>query len=111
MRRMTMAVMALVAALGGAAVLPTGAEAAQPVTRAEMGQPPVQPVQYYGDHRPYDGGGWASRHHWREHRRARDEARIAEAARREAYQIERERAERRAWRQAQRQHYSYYRGW
>jgi hypothetical protein len=111
MRKTTMAVMALAAALGGGAVMPTGAEAAQLVARREMVHSAAQPVQYYGDHRPNDRGGWGGRHHWREHRRARDEARIAEAARREAYQIERERAERRAWRQAQRQHYSYYRGW
>ncbi len=52
----------------------------------------------------------------REWRQQRDEARIAEAARREAWHIEQEREQRRAWRHAQReQQYGhgpgFYRGW
>lgn len=63
-------------------------------------------AQYYAQ--PYDqapawnGGYDDRRERWREHRRERDEARIAEAARREAAQIDAEREQRRAWRRQMR---------
>ncbi len=61
-------------------------------------------IQYWGTApRPWDGGEWERRQRRREWRAWRDEARIAEAARREAWRIEREREERRAWRHVQRQ--------
>ena len=72
-------------------------------------QPAAEPVQYYQDwHGPrhFD----ERRYHRRQLRRAHEEERIAEAARREAWRIERERAERRAWRHAQRERFGYYRG-
>ena len=107
MRRWTMAAL-VVAALGGAAAAPsaTAVTAAPGVSRdAAL----LHTAQYYGE-RPY-GGDRGPRHRWREHRRARDEARIAEAARREAYRIQQERAYRRAARHARRDHYGHYRGY
>jgi hypothetical protein len=58
-------------------------------------------------------GSTAAREEWREQR---DEARIADAARREAWRIEQDSEQRRTWRQAQReQQYGYgtgyQRGW
>jgi hypothetical protein len=75
---------------------------------------PVRTAQYYSpgpQYRPDDG--WERRRQWRELRRERDEARIAEAARQEAWRIEQEREQRRAWRREQRYGYApgYYRGW
>ncbi len=59
--------------------------------------------QFYGA-RPYWGDdGGERRRQWREWRRARDEARIAEAARREASRVEQERKQRWAWRRAMRE--------
>ena len=78
MRRWTMAALA-VAALGGtAAQVPSTAAAAQVSPDAAL----LHTAQYYGE-RPYRGD-WGPRHRWREQRRAHGEARIAEAARREA---------------------------
>ena len=111
MRRITMATMALVAGLSGTAGS-TPAAAGEGSMVHGMPHSAALLVQYYGDYRePYGRGNWSGRHQWQERRRARDEARIAEAARREAYEIERERADRRAWRHAQRHLHSYYRGW
>ncbi len=111
MRRWTMAAL-VVAALGGAAATPSAAAvAAAPGVSRDAAL--MHTVQYYGEYyseRHY-GGDWGPRHRWREHRRARDEARIAEAARREAYRIEQERAYRRAARHARRDHYGHYRGY
>ena len=73
MRRWTTAAL-VVAALGGAAAAPsaTAVTAAPGVSRdAAL----LHTAQYYGE-RHY-GGDWGPRHRWREHRRARDEARIA----------------------------------
>ncbi len=107
MRRWTMAAL-VVAALGGAAATPSAAVvAAAPGVARDAAL--LHNAQYYGE-RPY-GGDWGPRHRWREHRRARDEARIAEAARREAYRIQQERAYRRAARHARRDHYGHYRGY
>ncbi|HYI84303.1 MAG TPA: hypothetical protein VEX11_13960 [Acetobacteraceae bacterium] len=69
----------------------------------------AEQVQYYPDwhaRRDWDERRW----HLREQRRAYDEERIAEAARREAWRIERERAERRAWRHAQRERHWHHNG-
>ena len=71
--------------------------------------PALQPVQYWGSgpQQVWDGG-WDRRAQWHEWRRERDEARIAEAARREAWRIEQEREQRRAWWRAQREQSYYY---
>ena len=101
----------IAATLGGmAGLLPSPASATQATTLVGGSRHLAQPAQYSGEQRRYDGG-WDQRREWREHRRAREEARIAEAARREAYRIEQERAERRAWRHVQPERDGYYRGY
>lgn len=107
-----MVAMALAAALGGAAAVSSPAEAAGAQRPHQMQHAAVQPVHYDGRH----GGPQYARHrdsqrHWQAAQRARDQARIAEAARREALRIERERAARQAWHDTRRQQYSQYRGW
>ena len=114
MRRNTMAaavatVAAVFAAAGG------GALAAQPI--APLGASPhaaAEQVQYYYPDwqgpRGFPGDFEERRWHRRQQRRAYEEERIAEAARREAWRIERERAERRAWRHAQRERYWHHQG-
>ncbi len=57
-------------------------------------QVPGYDAQGYGSGQP----GWRQRQEWR---RARDEARIAEAARQEAWRIQQEHEQRREWRRAQ----------
>jgi uncharacterized membrane protein YhiD involved in acid resistance len=109
MRRLTMAALAAAAALGVTAVAPNAATAASASAPSMIIEAVVHTVQYYGPRHHYDGHR-ARHRHWREHRRAREEARIADAARREAHRIEQERAARRAWRHAGRDHYGYYRG-
>ena len=96
--------MAAAAALVGAATLaPTPTPAAEPEVAPVAVPLLLHPAQFYGA-RPYWGdGGGERRRQWREWRRARDEARIAEAARREAWRIEQERKQRRAWRRAMRE--------
>lgn len=95
-----MIAMAAAAALVGAAP-----SASTPAFAADGGvaaiAPPslLRPVQFYGD-------DWERRHR-REWRRERDERRIEESARREAWRIEREREERRAWRRAVRGQHGY----
>jgi hypothetical protein len=107
MRRWAMAAL-VVAALGGTAAAPSAsAAAAAPGVSREAAM--LHAAQYYGE-RPYRGD-WGPRHRWREHRRAHDEARIAEAARREAYRIQQGRAYRHAARHARRDHYGPYRGY
>lgn len=54
-----------------------------------------------------DQDHWERRRAWREMRRQQDEARIQEAARREAMRIEAERESRRAWWRAQREQQGY----
>jgi len=108
MRRWTLAAL-VAAALGGAAVEAPGAAAAASAPGL-IGEAGLHAVQYYGPRHRYDDHR-ARHRHWREHRRARDEARIAEAARREAYRIQQERAYRRAARHARRDHYGHYRGY
>lgn len=118
MRRMiaTAAAAALVAA---GSLPPTPASAAQAATAPVAAASPLHPVQFYGANPYYGDDGWERRRQWREWRQERDEARIAEAARREAYRIEAEREQRRAWRRAVREQHGYgpahqfgpYRGW
>ena len=117
--RKTMMTMIAGAALGLSALAPASgsaapAAAAAPVAPSEM----VHTVQYWGagPPQPWDDG-WERRHQWRAWRQQQDEARIAEAARREAWRIEQERQQRRAWWRAQREQQSfggygpgYYRG-
>ncbi|CAA9283931.1 MAG: hypothetical protein AVDCRST_MAG08-4035 [uncultured Acetobacteraceae bacterium] len=101
-RTMMAAVAAVLTAMGGAAAAPA-------VAPLDVGRHAAEPAQYYPA--PYGYGDFEERRHYRRQlRRAHEEERIAEAARREAWRIERERAERRAWRHAQRERHGYYRG-
>ena len=106
-----MVAMALAAALGGAAAVSSPAEAAGAQRPHQMQHAAVQPVHYDGRHGPQYARHRDSQRHWQAAQRARDQARIAEAARREALRIERERAARQAWHDTRRQQYSQYRGW
>ncbi len=106
--RMALAAVAVLAATGGALAAPPIASPEQPRHAA------AEQVQYY-QYQPYPD--WQAprdfeERRWlrRQERRAYEEERIAEAARREARRIEIERAERRAWRHAQRERFGYYRG-
>ncbi len=119
MRRSLMAV-AAAGALVGAAMAPAPAPASPAAAAPVAGSRLFHPVQFYGAGPHWGDDGWERRRQWREWRRERDEARIAEAARREAWRIEQEREQRRAWRRAMReQHYGYgpaygyghHRGW
>ena len=96
--RMALAAAAVLAATGGALAAPPIASPEQPRHAA------AEQVQYY-QHPDWRGPRdfEAERWHRRQQRRAYEEERIAEAARREAWRIERERSERRAWRHAQRE--------
>ena len=112
-------VMAMAAAavlVGAATVAPTHAPAAQAAAAPVLAPQSLHPVQFYGAGPYYGDDGWERRRQWREWRRERDEARIAEAARREAWRIEQEREQRRAWRHARREQRfgyapSFQRGW
>lgn len=93
-----LAATAFLAATGGALAAPAIAPPGTPRHAA------VERVQYHRHPdwrgpRGFEGERW----HRRQQRRAYEEDRIAEAARREAWRIERERAERRAWRHARRE--------
>ena len=102
-------VMAMAAAavlVGAATVAPTPAPAAQAAAVPVLAPQSLHPVQFYGAGPYYGDDGW-ERRQWREWRRERDEARIAEAARREAWRIEQEREQRRAWRHAMREQYGF----
>lgn len=108
MRRTVMAMLAAVA-LNSIALAPFSASAA-PARGASIAlDDAVHNAQYWGP-RSYDGG-WERRQQWQEWRRERDEARIAEAARREAWRIEQEREQRRAWRHQYGYGPRYNRGW
>lgn len=97
------------AALAAAAVLATtgGVLAAPRIASPETPRyATAERVQYYQHPdwrgpRDFEGERWSRR----QQRRAYEDERIAEAARREAWRIEPERAERRAWRHAQREWY------
>ena len=100
MRRSVMALAAAAALVGTTAMAPTSAPAAQPSAVPIAAPESVHPVQFYGAGPHWGDDGWERRRQWREWRQRQDEARIAEAARREAWRIEREREQRRAWRRA-----------
>ena len=110
-RRTTFGIMTAVALAASFGTAPASAAPPHSVPQA------IQPVQYYGAAPQYRDDGWDQRRAWQERREARDEARINEAARREALAIEREREERHAWRHAQREQqwggygYNERRGW
>ena len=106
-----MVAMALAAALGGAAAVSSPAEAAGARRPHQMQHAAVQSVHHDGRHGPQYARHRDSQRHWQAAQRARDQARIAEAARREALRIERERAARQVWHDTRRQQYSQYRGW
>jgi len=97
--RQTLMTMVATAALGSVILAPLTASAAPAGAARGAAVSAVHTVQYWTPS-PYDGG-WERRQAWREWRRERDEARIAEAARREAWRIEQEREQRRAWREQQ----------
>ena len=63
----------------------------------------VRTVQYWVAGPQNADEDWERRRQWREWRRQQDEARIAEAARREAMQIKQEREQHRAWWRAKRE--------
>lgn len=94
------------AALVGAATLAPSPAAAAPAAA----ESPLHPVQFHGATPFHGDDGWERRRQWREWRQERDEARIAEAARREAWRIEAEREQRRAWRRAMREQHGYNHG-
>jgi Spy/CpxP family protein refolding chaperone len=94
--------------VGTAAMAPTSAPAASAAASAAIAAPGLlQPVQFYGAGPHWGDDGWERRRQWREWRQQRDEMRIAEAARREAWRIEQEREERRAWRRAMREQHGH----
>jgi hypothetical protein len=111
MRKTMMAAAAAAAAMVVGLVSAGGASAAAPLAAAPLGAhrpAAAEQVRYHGDWR--GRRGWDEhRHYRRQFRRAHEEERIAEAARRERWRIERERAERRAWRHAGRERYGYHR--
>ena len=120
MRRSMMALAAASTLVGAAALAPKPAPAAEQPVVPVASPSFLHPVQFYGAGPHWSGDGWERRREWREWRERRDEARIAEAARREAYRIEAEREQRRAWRRAMREQqygygpaygYGYQRGW
>ena len=107
MRRL-MAMAAAAVVVGTAALAPAPASAALAATAPLAATGPLQPVQFYGAGPHWGDDGWERRRQWREWRQHQDEARIAEAARREAWRTEQEREQRRAWRRAMReQQYGY----
>ncbi len=111
MPRRMMAAAAAVAAVFAAT---GGALAAQPIAPLGASWQAAEQVQYYypdwRDPRGFPGDFEDRRWHRRQQRRAYEEERIAEAARREARRIEIERAERRAWRHAQRERHWHHNG-
>ena len=116
--RKTALTMIAAAALGLSAMAPVSGSAAPAAAAPVAPSGMVHTVQYWGAGPHYTHDGWELRQQWREWRRERDEARIAEAARREAWRIEQEREQRRAWRRAMREQqygygpaHGYYRGW
>lgn len=104
-------------ALGLTTLAPLAASAGPAAVAPAVSDAAVHAVQYWGAGPHSWDDGWEQRRQWREWRRERDEARIAEAARREAWRIEQEREQRRAWWRAERERrYGYgpgydHRGW
>jgi hypothetical protein len=113
MRRSVMTMAAGAALVGAAALAATPAPAASAVAAPVDAPRSLHPVQFYGTGLHWGDDGWERRRQWREWRERRDEARIAEAARREGWRIEREREQRWAWRRAMREQYGYghHRSW
>ena len=119
--RRSVKTVAIAAVLVGAAALAPKPSLAGEADAASVAAPRLlHPVQFYGSGPYWGDDGWERRRQWREFRRERDEARIAEAARREAWRIEQEREQRRAWRRAMREQrygydpaygYGHHRGW
>jgi hypothetical protein len=89
------------AGLSLAALVPVHASAAAAAIARLNTTQALHSVQYWGAGPQPGYEGWQQRRQWRQQQ---DEARVAEAARREAMQIEREREQRRAWHRAQREH-------
>ena len=118
MRRSMMALAAASTIVGAAALAPKPAPAAE-FAVAPLAAPSIlHPVQFYGGGPHRGDDGWERRRQWREWRQQQDEMRIAEAARREAWRIEQEREQHRAWRRAMREQqygygpaYGYYSSW
>lgn len=104
MRRTILAAVAAVLTAAG------GAVAAPAVAPLGVARHAAEPAQYHPAPYGYREGFEEHRHHRRQMRRAHEDQRIAEAARREARRIDIERAERRAFRHAQRERYGYQRG-
>ena len=114
--RKTTITMVAAAALGFAALAPLTAAAGPASVPPVASHAAVRTVQYSGAGPQSWDDGWERRRQWRAWREQRDEARIAEAAQREAWRIEQEREQRRAWWRARReQQYGYgpghQRGW
>jgi hypothetical protein len=106
MRRIT--VLAAAAALVGAvtfapALAPAGERAEAPIAAPDL----LHHVQFYGPGPYYGGHGWDRRRDRQAWRHQDDRARIASAARGEAYRIQEEREHRRAWRSAHRWRHGY----
>jgi hypothetical protein len=114
--RTTTTTMIAAAALGFVALAPLTAAASPASVAPVASDAGVHTVQYWGVGPESWDDGWERRRQRREWGEQRDEARIAEAAQREAWRIEQEREQRRAWWRARReQQYGYgpgyQRGW
>jgi hypothetical protein len=114
--RKTTTTMVAAAALGFVALAPLTAAAGPASVPPVASHAAVRTAQYWGAGPQSWDDGRERRRQWRAWREQRDEARIAEAAQREAWRIEQEREQRRAWWRAQReQQYGYapgyQRGW
>jgi hypothetical protein len=101
MRRTLMALAAASALVVGGALAPNPVQAAGFAAAPYATPSFLRPVQFYGTGPSDDDGRWERRREWREWRERQDEARIGDAARREAWRIEQEREQRRAWWRAQ----------
>ncbi len=107
MRKTTMTMIAA-ATLGFAALIPASGSAFPSAVAPVASPEAVRTVQYWGTGPQFWNDGWERRRQWREWRQQRDAARISEVARREAWRIEQEREQHRAWWRTQRgQQYGY----
>src|SRR5690349_15615416 len=103
--RKSMLATAVTAGLGVPTLAPAHASTFPAVIAPLDAAQAIHSIQYWGAGPQAGYEGWQQR---RQSRQQQDEARVAEAARREAMQIEREREQRRAWHRAQReQQYGY----
>lgn len=108
MRRIRVAAAALLTA--SLLALASQPASAAPAARALAAAPVAAQTVQYWDPRTGDDR-WERRQQWRAWRRDQDEARIADAARREAWRIEQEREQRRAWRHQHGYGPRFERGW